>query len=512
MAGSVGDPIAVLYVGGDRSDEQTQRAIDALESDATVNTVTAVSTTADAVSRALKPVDCVVIEYDARGIDGPTVLEETDDRPTIAIFDDGDGSRETGALTSGADRTLRRPADSTQWPAVLVDRVEDAVEQRRLVDGSDDAERRYRSLFENNPHIIWEEDYSASKRRLDDIVARVDDLEAYFDANPEVVRELMADVEIIDVNRNAVDYYDAPSKAALLDNLDKVFTETAYEAVKGMWLAIANGETTYRWETVGQTLSGERKHEIIELNVPDAYADDLSRVYVTAMDITDRKHRQRELQRRRDRLDEFASVVSHDLRNPLSVAEGHLELASDEYDSDHLRKVGSAHDRMRTLIDDLLTLARDGQRVGDPEPIAIREIAESGWETVATADATLTVETQRTVDADRGQLTRLFENFLRNAVEHAGDTVTVRIGDIDADGTDGFYIADDGPGIPPEEREPVTEAGYTTAPDGNGFGLAIVRQVVDAHGWDLTITGSDRGGARFEVVTAPSAPGVSEAT
>jgi signal transduction histidine kinase len=385
MAGSVGDPIAVRYVGGGRDDEQTQRAIDALESDATVNTVTAVSTTADAVSRALKPVDCVVIEYDARGIDGPTVLEKIDDCPTIAIFDDGDGSREMDALASGADRTLRSPADSMQWPAVLVDRVEDAVEQRRLVDGSDDAERRYRSLFENNPHIIWEEDYSASKRRLDDIVARADDLEAYFDANPEVVRELMADVEIIDVNRNAVDYYDAPSKAALLDNLDKVFTETAYEAVKGMWLAIANGETTYRWETVGQTLSGERKHEIIELNVPDAYADDLSRVYVTAMDITDRKRRQRELQRQRDRLEEFASVVSHDLRNPLSVAEGHLELASDEYDSDQLRKVGTAHDRMRTLIDDLLALARDGQRVDDPEPVALREIAASCWEAVATA-------------------------------------------------------------------------------------------------------------------------------
>ena len=532
MSDQVGDPIAVLYAGGGPDNGRAQDGIGALESDSASHTVRAISATAD-VRSALPTavVDCVVVEYDAPDIDGPALLETIgEDCPVVAVFDDGDGSREARALAGDVNRSLRRPPDSTQWPSVLVEHVKNAVEQQRLAERSDDAEERYRSLFENNPHIMWEEDYSASKRRLDDIAASVDDLEAYFDAHPEVVRELMADIEIIDVNENALEYYDAPSKSVLLDNLDTVFTDSAYEAARGMWLAIADGETTYRWETVGQTLSGKRMHEIIEMNVPEAYADDFSRVYVTAMDITDRKHQQQELQRQRDRLDEFAGVASHDLRNPLSVAEGHLELAMAECESPHLESVASAHDRMRTLIDDLLTLARDGRSVDDPEQVSLSAVVDSCRSTVDMEDATLVVDTDRTVHADEMRLKQLFENLLRNAVEHGStssqnamgsdDAVdhgatspdshardgtaanggpALTIGDIDEPGRQGFYVEDDGAGIAPEERDAVLEAGYTTAEDGTGFGLAIVRQVVDAHGWELTITDGERGGARFEI-------------
>jgi PAS domain-containing protein len=111
----------------------------------------------------------VVCEYDAPHIDGPAVLDAVGDTtPFIAVFDAGDGRREVTALENGAARTLRRPRDARQWPQVLLSTVRDAVEQRRLVEHSGDAEKRYRSLFENNPLIIWEEDYSASKRRLDE--------------------------------------------------------------------------------------------------------------------------------------------------------------------------------------------------------------------------------------------------------------------------------------------------------------------------------------------------------
>lgn len=90
-------------------------------------------------------------------------------------------------------------------------------------------------------------------------------------------------------------------------------------------------------------------------------------------DITERKRRERELELQNERLDWFASVVSHDLRTPLSIADGHLELAreraSDDAVREHLRTVGEAHDRMSTLIDDLLTLARQGRIVDAPEPV-----------------------------------------------------------------------------------------------------------------------------------------------
>jgi len=195
-------------------------------------------------------------------------------------------------------------------------------------------------------------------------------------------------------------------------------------------------------------------------------------------------------------LDEFASVVSHDLRNPLNVAAGRLELARVECDSEHFAAIDTAHDRMQTLIDDLLTLARQDEAT-DVEPVSLPTVTEDCWQTVATIDATLAVETERTIRADRSRLQQLFENLFRNAIEHAGADVTVTVGEISE--TNGFYVEDDGPGIPVEDRKQVFEAGYSTNDEGTGFGLRIVREIVEAHGWNIRITDGPDGGARFEI-------------
>jgi len=214
-------------------------------------------------------------------------------------------------------------------------------------------------------------------------------------------------------------------------------------------------------------------------------------------DITERKQRQKELRRQNERLEEFASVVSHDLRNPLQVASGQLELAREDCDSEHLDRIDDALDRSQTLIDDLLTLAQKGERVAETEIVGLSAAVERGWHNVETDGATLSVEADVSVRADEGRLQQLFENLFRNAVEHGGSDPTVRIGPLDE--RDGFYVADDGEGIPPDERSDVFESGYSTAENGSGFGLAIVEEIVHAHGWDIDLTDSEHGGARFEI-------------
>ncbi|MFC7185833.1 two-component system sensor histidine kinase NtrB [Halorubrum yunnanense] len=211
-------------------------------------------------------------------------------------------------------------------------------------------------------------------------------------------------------------------------------------------------------------------------------------------DVSERKRREEVLREKNERLEEFASIVSHDLRNPLSVAEGRLDLAREECDSEHLDAIADAHERMGSLIDDLLTLARDGDGVEEVERVSLRRIVEECWEGVETADATLRIETDRAVRADRSRLKQVFENLVRNSVEHAGEGVTVAVSDVDG----GFYVADDGPGIPESDREAVFEVGYTTNDDGTGFGLEIVDAVAAAHGWDVRVAESADGGARFE--------------
>ena len=202
-----------------------------------------------------------------------------------------------------------------------------------------------------------------------------------------------------------------------------------------------------------------------------------------------------DLERQNDRLEEFAGVVSHDLRNPLEVARGRTELARDECDSDHLAAVERAHDRMAALIDDLLTLAREGGPVTDAEPVDLGRVVGSCWRTVDTADATLCAEAEEMIVANEGRLKQLLENLIRNSVEHAGEDMTVTVGTL----SDGFYVADDGPGIEPGRREEVFDAGYSTSRSGTGFGLRIVEQVADAHGWSVRAVESETGGARFEI-------------
>ncbi|MFC7225059.1 PAS domain S-box protein [Halalkalicoccus sp. GCM10025322] len=211
-------------------------------------------------------------------------------------------------------------------------------------------------------------------------------------------------------------------------------------------------------------------------------------------DISDRKQREKQLEM-------FASVVSHDLRNPLSVAEGYVELAQEECDSDYLDRVARAHDRMHALIENLLTLAREGEEVGDTEPVDLASLTETCWENIATAEATLSTDIDRPIRADQSRSQELLENLMRNAVEHGGDNVTVTVGGLE----NGFYVEDNGPGISENERDDVFNAGYTTAKDGTGFGLSIVKQIADAHDWKVRVIDGSDGGARFEITGVESA-------
>jgi signal transduction histidine kinase/DNA-binding NarL/FixJ family response regulator len=212
------------------------------------------------------------------------------------------------------------------------------------------------------------------------------------------------------------------------------------------------------------------------------------------------------LQREIDRLEKFAGLVSHDLRNPLNVAAGRTDLARSLTDEPaaaaELDRVADAHDRMAQLIDDLLALARQGRTVDEIEPVPLADAAERAWRTVDTGDATLDASAATgSVDADPERLRTLFENLFTNSVEYGSDrdddttdALTVTVGSL----SDGFFVDDDGTGFDIDPAE-ATEYGRSSTPDGTGFGLAIVREIATAHGWELSIDGDD--GARFEFHT-----------
>jgi PAS domain S-box-containing protein len=366
--------------------------------------------------------------------------------------------------------------------------------------------------------------------------------------------------EVLDLPLNGVFLYegsaDALVSAALSDRAADIFEPPIrFERDEGLaWEVYRSGEleafaevhgatTVYNPDTPVQSEIvlplGDHGVVMVGSTEPDAITESdlpLAKVLAAntqaALTAANREQALREreatLERQNDRLEQFASVVSHDLRNPLNVAQGRLELFVDTGDREHVEKVADAHERMGEIIDEVLTLARKGQTVSALEPVDVERVARAAWDTVATDGAQLRVADPPVVPADPERLKRLLENLFRNAVEHSstnsqqsGDAVehsstspqqsgdAVRDGDASvrvhvgavstADDTAGFYVADDGPGIPPSEREHVFESGYSNAESGTGFGLAIVDQIATAHGWDVSVTDSEWGGARFDI-------------
>ena len=246
-------------------------------------------------------------------------------------------------------------------------------------------------------------------------------------------------------------------------------------------------------EVTRQTVDGERTFRLRSSALETGGDPEALAIYV---DLTEQKERERELEWENERLEQFASIVSHDLRSPLTVAKGRLDLMED---GEHVAAVSRAIDRMDAIIEDVLTLTRDGQTVTpeETEPVALGQLAVGAWESVDAETAELVVETEQSIVADRSRLRRVLQNLFRNAIEHAGPSVTVTVGDTG----DGFFVADDGPGIPPDRHEKIFESGFTTAEDGTGLGLEIVEELVQAHGWSVSVGESGAGGARFDVAT-----------
>ncbi|WP_135304270.1 PAS domain S-box protein [Haloarcula amylovorans] len=215
-----------------------------------------------------------------------------------------------------------------------------------------------------------------------------------------------------------------------------------------------------------------------------------------SQDITDRRAYQRQLEQSNERLESFASMLAHELRNPVAVGQIYGQQLSSKSDSDAVEYVIEAFDRIEDMINIMLVLTRGEEAVSDPTALQLVPVARDVWEEIDTTSGTLETDGDYTVAADETYLRHLLRNLFDNALQHGGRDITVTVGELPT----GFYVEDDGTGIPPDERDTVFEAGYTTAADGggSGLGLAFVSELATAYGWEVTVNESEAGGARFE--------------
>jgi signal transduction histidine kinase len=208
----------------------------------------------------------------------------------------------------------------------------------------------------------------------------------------------------------------------------------------------------------------------------------------------------------------FVADASHELRSPLTRIRTRLEVdLAHSSGVDFRETAGAVLDEtagMEHLVDDLLHLARsDADSAGDGRaaPVDVDDVVLG--EAAAIRSGRVGVDTSAVsggqVVGDVQQLTRMVRNLLDNAVRHA--TTEVRIGLHERDGRVVLTVADDGPGIPPEQRDVVFErftrldAARATRGGGVGLGLAIARDIAERHGGTITV-GDAHPGAVFTVV------------
>ena len=420
-------------------------------------------------------IDCVVSDYGMPGTDGleflGTIRERHGGLPFVLLTGEGDEGVASDAISAGVTDYFQKGGGAEQY-SLLATRLASAVEKRRA----------RRSL----------------RRRKQELETLNDRFQSFVRHSPDIVTILNAE-GTIRYNSPAVEHVLGYGQDDLVgDRLREYVHPEDREAVEACFRTLAgtDGETRESVECRIEDADGEWLW--LESIASSRPSESGGGFLMNSRDISERKARERELEAKTERLDEFASIVSHDLQTPITVADACLDLAMDECDSEHLPEIEDALDRMDDIIDATLTLAREGQVVDETEPVELAAAAERWADPLSEEGLTLRVEPDSLrIDADRDRLRRVMENLLSNAVDHGGEDVTVVIDRLEE--ADGFYVADDGPGIPEDMTEDIFEPGQSLSPDGTGFGLAIVEEIVDAHGWEIEATESDSGGARFEI-------------
>jgi len=217
----------------------------------------------------------------------------------------------------------------------------------------------------------------------------------------------------------------------------------------------------------------------------DPFTVELAHVLASNVEAAlDRTKQERRLTTQSKRLEEFAALSSHELRNRLQIALGTAERARAEDDLGAIEEVVETLSRMDRLVTQLLTLARTGSVTRSTESIALSGIAERAWEVAGQGGMSLAIEDDAVITADRDALLEVFEMLFR-AIVDASESKHVRVGTL----PDGFFLEDDGSTVDPADLFEPTHSDSGPASDS----IYLVSAIADAHGWDIEVQPSGDG-------------------
>lgn len=238
--------------------------------------------------------------------------------------------------------------------------------------------------------------------------------------------------------------------------------------------------------------------------IPVTGTDEMADLGRTFNSMLDRIEEGFETQRR------FVDDAGHELRTPITVIRGNLELMGDDpiERKATVELVTAELDRMARIVDDLLLLAKsETADFIEPHPVDLGTLTD---ELLAMATLlgdrvwTLDGRKEAVIEADEQRLTQAMMNLVRNAVEHTPHGTPVAIGSAVRHGEALLWVRDEGPGIPAQDRSRLFERFARgerdhRSTDGAGLGLSIVSAIAEGHGGRVTIDDAPGGGARFTI-------------
>jgi PAS domain S-box-containing protein len=437
---------------------------------------------------------------------------------------DQDEPAETTILCSdGTERSVEVMAHIIQIDGrrVVYQEFRDISDRKRTADALQQTMERYRTLFDDSPISLWEEDYSEVKAYIEKLRSEgVTNFREFFETHPEAVDQCVAMVKILDVNQATLDLYEAKSKADFMAGLGQIFTEQSYEAFREGLIAVAEGKASLECEAVNQTFLGTRKDIQIRWSIPQGYEKTLARLLISVVDLTDWKRMEQELGniQRLQALGVLAGGIAHDFNNILTAILANISMARiyGELDDDISQMLADAEKaslRAKGLTQQLLTFSKGGEPIKKTVRVSafLQESAAFALSGSNTRCEYLIPDDIRRVEADEGQLIQVFQNLVINADQAMpeGGVVKIRAENVrikeDERGElkEGDYVKlsveDQGSGIPEEQLPKIFDPFFTTKERGRGLGLAIAFSIVNRHGGHMEVESASGGGTAFHV-------------
>lgn len=439
-----------------------------------------------------KSFDVIVTDYQMPGMDGLELLgmlrDQNNDIPVIIFTGRGREEVAIKALNLGASYYIDKGGDPKSQFMELRHVIRQVVRHKRMEKALSENEERYRIIFDESPVSLWEEDFSAVKRYFDHLRADgIENLRQYLDDNPHEIAKLTQMVKIIDVNSTTLKVYNARNITEFFEGLNTFFDEEATFLFKEELVALFNGQTVYQNEFPGYKLTGEKINVIVRLSVVSGYEETLSKIIVSVIDITQLKTVEETLRKQKEELSEFAHFIAHDINNCLTTIEGYTQLLDLEYDETHI--ISRQIKYMKELLSRSLTLADAGLAVEKNSIGDLNYLVTQVAQTTIPRNIVFSHEELPKILCDEEKLAQVFRNIFENAIIH-GKPNRIEIKIMTDDEYVQILVINDGVPIPPKIQEKIFNYGFTTLKDSMGLGLSIVRKIIEAHGWYISVQSS----------------------